>query len=873
MAVRGRVTCRGGTKRNSSVAALGCALFALVLGACTDPVERQAFVIAVLVDSDSVVRDEARRVEVEVDVEQTENSGWKSLEPRSYRTDPNPIRWPIEFKLAPQKTLGDSYGLLAVAYDSAGSVVARAQAIRPGKHAVADGLSVHFESQCFRQPTLCTEGMTCHRGACISARDENPSNATESDASEPMTDAAATDPKDGIANEGESCGQDGAHACTGHGTRGSLRCEGGTWLADAECAETERCDTAAGANRGTCKTIATECMNQQVNVPFCDAETMRVCTDLVSSQIRPCDEHRLCAPGTTGAVCKCEPGFVDDGTRCVAGTECGADQGGCDPLTKCSMSGGVRTCSACPSGYTGTGEAGCAPLLQGLTIDGAELEPPFDPAVRSYRAQLPVVIAEASITATAPGDTRVSFDSAVAPNGKAWTSPVLAVGKRSVELRLATLAGASTSYTITLERTGAQEHFIKASTPDREDWFGFTLAVSGGTFVTGAPYDDGSANGDSSNTVEDSGAAYVFARSGQGGWTQQQYVKASDAQANDNFGMSVAADGDSIVVGAIRSNVLATAPVLGSRSGVAYVFTRDKATWTQQKQLAASNARYGDQFGIASAMAGDTIAVGALFGGGTDGARGGAVYVYQRKGTDWTESQIVTPDAATAGFGVSIAIAGDRMIVGAPYEDGKTGSAYLFVQRDGRWTQEARLRPDSVEMGSKFGWSVALLGDRVAVGAPHHPDPPSSAPVPAGQVFVFERSAEGWQQTARVQAPIPDTSDQFGTSVTLSRSALAIGSNGEGSSATGTNGDAMNDDAAFAGAVYVYAKTNTTWQSTVYLKAQNTAAAATLGYVVAFAEDELVSGAPFESSTASGVDGSASNNTGALRSGAVYVFR
>jgi FG-GAP repeat protein len=120
----------------------------------------------------------------------------------------------------------------------------------------------------------------------------------------------------------------------------------------------------------------------------------------------------------------------------------------------------------------------------------------------------------------------------------------------------------------------------------------------------------------SDNSATSAGAAYVFVRSGTT-WTQQAYLKASNTEANDFFGFSVAVSGDTVVVGAPREASNATG-VNGNQSdnsatsaGAAYVFVRSGTTWSQQAYLKASNTETGDDFGFSVAVSGDTIVVGA----------------------------------------------------------------------------------------------------------------------------------------------------------------------------------------------------------------------------------------------------------------------
>jgi hypothetical protein len=146
------------------------------------------------------------------------------------------------------------------------------------------------------------------------------------------------------------------------------------------------------------------------------------------------------------------------------------------------------------------------------------------------------------------------------------------------------------------------------------------MAVSGDTVVIGAYGEDSGATGVDGNQGDNSasraGAAYVFTRSGVT-WSQQAYLKASNTEADDNFGIPVAVSGDTVVIGAYGEDSGATG-VDGNQSdnsaedsGAAYVFTRSGATWSQQAYLKASNTEADDYFGRAAAVSGDTVVVGA----------------------------------------------------------------------------------------------------------------------------------------------------------------------------------------------------------------------------------------------------------------------
>ena len=206
-----------------------------------------------------------------------------------------------------------------------------------------------------------------------------------------------------------------------------------------------------------------------------------------------------------------------------------------------------------------------------------------------------------------------------------------------------------------------QQGYLKASNTNANDQFGYLVAFSGDTLVVGAPQEGSNAtgvNGDqANNSATNSGAVYVFTRTG-GVWTQQAYLKASNTDAGDQFGVSVAISGDTLAVGAMFEASNATG-VNGDQTdnsapnaGAVYIFTRTGGVWTQQAYLKASNTDAGDNFGVTVALKDDTLAVAAydeasnatgVNGNQADNsARGtGAVYVFTRTAGVWSQQAYI----------------------------------------------------------------------------------------------------------------------------------------------------------------------------------------------------------------------------------------
>jgi hypothetical protein len=459
-----------------------------------------------------------------------------------------------------------------------------------------------------------------------------------------------------------------------------------------------------------------------------------------------------------------------------------------------------------------------------------------------------------------------------------------------------------------------QQGYLKASNTNADDLFGQTVAVSGDTLVVGAPQESSNATGvngnQSDNNANNSGAVYVFTRTG-GVWTQQAYLKASNTDANDGFGYSLAISGNTLAVGAPFEASNATG-VNGNQAdnsaplaGAVYVFTRTAGVWTQQAYLKGHNTEAGDQFGINVALEGDTLAVGAY--GEASEARGinhsgdnnnapgsGAVYAFTRTGGVWSQQAYIKASNAGGLFGYGIALSGDTLTVGAPFEasnatgiDGDqndnsaplAGAVYVFTRTAGVWTQQAYLKTSNTDAGDRFGQGLAIDGDTIVAGARFeasaasgiNADQTDNSASNAGAVYVFTRTAGVWSQQAYVKASNAGADMNFGGSLAILGDIVAVGSRLEDSNATGINGEQGNSNAPDSGAVYLFARSSGVWTQQAYLKASNMGAGDQFGVDVAISANTLVVGASGEASNATGVNGNQADNS-APNSGAVYVF-
>jgi hypothetical protein len=487
-------------------------------------------------------------------------------------------------------------------------------------------------------------------------------------------------------------------------------------------------------------------------------------------------------------------------------------------------------------------------------------------------------------------------------------------------------------------RPASAVRYLKSSNPGEDDrlgtgnpLIGVTMAMSadGNTLAVSSPYEGSGATGvngkQDDESAWESGAVYVFVRNGNN-WSQQAYIKPSNTQTSDKFGFSVAlsGDGNTVAVGATLEDSNARG-INGSQadnsadaSGAAYVFVRNGSRWTQQVYIKASNADAGDQFGwsVALDQDGSTLAVGAQTEGGAaigvngdqaDNSAGdaGAVYVFARSGTAWTQQAYVKASNAQAGdrFGFSVTLSGDgnTLAAGSYDEDGSakgvngasdegapnSGAAYVYVRRGGMWTHEAYVKASNTVRNIALGSAVALSrdGSTLAVGAVDETNltrgidgdqasTPDNA-VSAGAIYVFGRANGGWRQQAYIKSFNIGPTDLFGIRMALSGdgSVLAAGAPGQNGGGRGFNANPEDFTAPESGAVYIFRRAAGKWSQHAYVKAPNSDAYDQFGSGVALSGNGavLAVAANGEDGGSRGIGGNQNDNS--MRdSGAIFIF-
>ena len=367
------------------------------------------------------------------------------------------------------------------------------------------------------------------------------------------------------------------------------------------------------------------------------------------------------------------------------------------------------------------------------------------------------------------------------------------------------------------------------------DYFGISVAIDGDTALVGGHRVN--------KPMADAGSVYVFERLGNS-WIQTAWLTAPDATRFAYFGFSVGVDEDTAIVGAIRDDEA------GSDAGAAYVFVRNGIQWTFQEKLLGNNTEAEDNFGYAVDVDGDFAIVASPKNKG-----GGAAYIYSRDGTRWQQKRNririrmipIDPDGAS-GFGVSVDLSGETAVIGATggvVGEDTVGAAYVFTQNEPPfWNQHTKLVAGDRRGGDQLGFAVAISGNEVITGAPKH----SAGGLASGAAYIFEQKEDGaWVETIKLSDGETASEDQFGISVSISSNLAVAGAQQD------------DDIEPNAGAAYIFERSGTLWLQRAKLAADDAKAGDLFGNAAAINGETVLIGAP-------GVDDAGPE------AGAAYVF-
>jgi len=253
----------------------------------------------------------------------------------------------------------------------------------------------------------------------------------------------------------------------------------------------------------------------------------------------------------------------------------------------------------------------------------------------------------------------------------------------------------------------------------------------------------------------------------------------------------VAISNNFIIVGAQRHDSA------GVDSGAAYIYAKTEDGWEESAKLVAPDATENQRFGISVAINGDVVVIGAN-GDDDNGENAGAAYIYTLVGDEWFVTQKLTAPDGDAGdnFGFSVGVYGNQAVIGSVWDNEKSGSVYIYILIDGVWTVEGKFTKDGAEPDDQFGWAVSIYEETIAVGA--FADDANG--LDSGAAYVFEKDDRGvWRQAARVTPDDAADNDHFGRSLDVHEDWLIVSA-------------PFDDDAGLeSGSVYIYQRDDSDW--------------------------------------------------------------
>ena len=389
-----------------------------------------------------------------------------------------------------------------------------------------------------------------------------------------------------------------------------------------------------------------------------------------------------------------------------------------------------------------------------------------------------------------------------------------------VTLLIASLVYSTPNITLASTATPTETKLLSAD-PFVDEEYGRAVAIDGDTAVIGA-----AANPVSSDRI---GSADVYVRTNSG-WQFQQKLTAPDATSQSVFGVSVAIDGDTIVVGAHGDTNA------GFASGAAYVFQRTNNQWSLTQKLISSESSTWDSFGLSVGVDGNTIVCGAFGNSPSNTLPVGSAFVFRLINNHWVETQKLAASDASENnsFGVTVAIDGNTLIVGAIGNSQFAGAVYVFEFDGSSWIEQEKLMSHDRTPRVIFGYRLGIDGDTIVVASEGRGDPP----IEFSAAYIFRRTPSGWHQQKKITTDDVfvngrlENMGRFGLTVAVSGDTVVVGS---------PNDPTIN---YFSGSAYIYRRTSeSNWTVDQHIFPSDAARDDSFASAVAISGDTAVMGA------------------------------
>lgn len=369
------------------------------------------------------------------------------------------------------------------------------------------------------------------------------------------------------------------------------------------------------------------------------------------------------------------------------------------------------------------------------------------------------------------------------------------------------------------------EFRLAAGDPTDAAEFGRSVAMDGNLVAVGA-------GGADAGPVSNAGAVYLFKRQGQG-YVPEAKLIAPDATEGAEFGRAVAIQGNTVIVGARFAQVGDL-----SKAGAVYIFKKYQGSWHFEDKIISPEPADEDNFGRALAVQGNLLVVTARKEN-LNAADVGAAYVFTCRGGEWTNTAKITAGDPTPGayFGQSVAVQGGLIVVGARNADpNDAGAIYLFRESRDGWDEIAKVTPPDGKADDNFGFTVAMAGDTIAVGA-RRADLPGAKD--AGAAYVFSLHGNSVDLVAKLTAGDARAGDQLGQTIALAGDVIAVGAN-----------RADTEEGADTGAIYLFRRAGNQWTEIEKVTASDGVAGDEFGYSLSAFGNRMVTGAHTADATA-----------------------